>query len=84
MNSNFHFCEFSIDVQFNKPVSIPSRNAIMALDVRQNSWPMFMSNALALETRLLFILLNAIRMQTDLCNGCANYLRNAEGPDLQW
>ena len=70
-------------VLLNKPVSIPPVMRQMALDVRQNSWPTFMRAALALETRLLFILLNAIRIQTELRNWRANDLRNAESPDLQ-
>ena len=57
----FPCCEFSLVVQLNKPVSIPPVMRQIALDVRQNSWPIFMRAALALETRLLFILLNAIR-----------------------
>jgi hypothetical protein len=49
-------------VQMIKPVSIPSVMRQIALEVRQNSRPIFMRAALALETRLLFILLNAIRI----------------------
>jgi hypothetical protein len=55
-------------VLLNEPVSIPPVMRQMALDVRQDSWPLFMRAALALETRLLFILLNAIRIQTELRN----------------